>query len=73
MHWESLGFKSDPLSTDPINQATLGLYIGHNQEISKCQNVLNQKNILLIDIFNADCRSLSFVWSGSIRFRRKLW
>src|SRR5579872_1108580 len=48
MHWESLGFKNDPLSTDPIDQTTLCLYTGHQQELAKCQNVLDQKNVLLI-------------------------
>jgi hypothetical protein len=48
MQWESLGFKGDPLSTDPIHQSTLALYVGHQRKISKCQNVLSQKNILLV-------------------------
>jgi hypothetical protein len=48
MKWDSLGFTEDPFSTDPINHATLALYIGHEQKICKCQNVLSQKNIVLV-------------------------
>jgi DNA-binding transcriptional ArsR family regulator len=48
MQWESLGFKGDPLTTDPITQSTLELYTGHSGNMAKCQNVLSQKNILLV-------------------------
>lgn len=48
MNWESLGFKGDPLSTDPISETTLELYTGHHQNLTKCQNVLSQKNVLLV-------------------------
>jgi len=37
MEWESLGFKSNPLSTDPIKQETLDLYVGHEKEVAVCQ------------------------------------
>ena len=48
MQWESLGFNGNPLTTDPITQETLTLYTGHDKEMAKCQNVLSQKNALLI-------------------------
>lgn len=44
MQWQSLGFKSDPLSTDPIFMETLKLYTGHDQEIDLCLNVLSEGN-----------------------------
>ncbi len=44
MQWQSLGFKDDPLSTDPISTETLDLYTGHEQEIKLCMNVLGDGN-----------------------------
>lgn len=44
MQWQSLGFKSDPLFTDPILMETLKLYTGHNEEIRMCLNVLSEGN-----------------------------
>lgn len=44
MKWQSLGFKSDPLSTDPILMETLNLYTGHAKEVSLCLNVLSNGN-----------------------------
>lgn len=44
MHWQSIGFKGDPLSTDPILENTLPLYTGHENEIDICFNVLNEEN-----------------------------
>lgn len=44
MQWQSLGFKSDPLSTDPIFMETLKLYTGHEKEIQMCLNVLSEGN-----------------------------
>ncbi len=40
MQWQSLGFKADPLSTDPIFMETLKLYTGHDKEVKMCLNVL---------------------------------
>jgi len=44
MQWQSLGFKTDPLSTDPIFIETLNLYTGHAKEIAICLNVLGDGN-----------------------------
>lgn len=44
MQWQSLGFKTDPLSTEPIFMETLALYTGHDQEVKKCLNVLGDGN-----------------------------
>lgn len=44
MQWQSLGFKTDPLSTDPISMETLPLYTGHNKEMKMCLNVLGDGN-----------------------------
>lgn len=41
MQWPSLGFKADPLSTDPIVMDTLALYTGHAKEAALCLNVLS--------------------------------
>jgi len=48
MHWDSLGFSDNPFNTDPIRQNTMGLYVGRNQVVSVCQNVLAEKNVLLV-------------------------
>ena len=44
----SLGFNDNPFNTDPIRQTTLGLYVGRSKPIAVCQNVLAEKNVLLI-------------------------
>jgi len=44
MQWQSLGFKADPLSTDPISRETLSIYTGHDKEIKLCLNVLGDGN-----------------------------
>lgn len=38
MQWESLGFKGNPFSTEPIMIDTLDLYTGHVAEVSACQD-----------------------------------
>src|SRR5262245_19913867 len=48
MQWEALGFKENPFSTDPISQETLDLYTGHSGEIKFSQELLSQKDILLV-------------------------
>lgn len=48
MKWESLGFKDNPFNTDPIIQATISLYAGQKRAIEVCQNVLYERNVLLI-------------------------
>ncbi len=48
MQWESLGFKDNPFNTDPIIQSTLELYTGHEQDIKVCQNVLHERNVMLV-------------------------
>lgn len=48
MKWESLGFKDNPLSTDPITQDTLILYTGHADEMKTCANVLHERNVNLV-------------------------
>ena len=44
MQWQSLGFKVDPLSTDPISMETLPLYTGYDKEIKSCMHVLSGGN-----------------------------
>lgn len=44
MQWQSLGFKSDPLSTDPIFMETLELYTGHDAEVKMCLDILSEGN-----------------------------
>lgn len=44
MQWQSLGFKADPLSTDPISMETLSLYTGYDKEIKSCMHVLSDGN-----------------------------
>lgn len=48
MKWESLGFKENPFSTDPISQTTLPIYIGHKAEIKACDALLSEKNVLVV-------------------------
>ncbi len=48
MRWESLGFRENPFSTDPISQGTLSLYTGHAQEIKRFKHVLHEKNVLAV-------------------------
>ncbi len=48
MQWESLGFKDNPFNTDPIIQSTITLYTGHQQEVKVCQNVLHERNVLMV-------------------------
>lgn len=48
MQWESLGFSENLFSTDPISQNTLDLYTGHQSQIQICQNVIKEKNIVLV-------------------------
>ncbi|MBS0357752.1 MAG: hypothetical protein JSS53_00560 [Proteobacteria bacterium] len=48
MHWQTLGFKDDPLKTTPITSETLALYTGHSQEVKTCQNVLTSSNVRIV-------------------------
>jgi hypothetical protein len=48
MHWQTLGFKDDPLKTTPITDETLQLYTGHKNEIRVCQNVLTSSNVRMV-------------------------
>lgn len=48
MRWEPLGFKDNPLNTDPIAQTTLSLYTGHEDEAAICSNVLHERNVTLV-------------------------
>lgn len=48
MQWESLGFKDNPFSTDPIIQTTLSLYTGHQEAVVRCNHVLREKNVILV-------------------------
>jgi hypothetical protein len=48
MKWESLGFKENPFSTDPISQVTLPIYVGHKADIKTCDAVLGEKNVLVV-------------------------
>ena len=48
MQWEALGFRGNPFDTDPIRQMTLELYVGRDKSVSICQQVLAEKNVLLV-------------------------
>lgn len=48
MDWEVLGFNGDPLDTDPIKQRTLSLYVGHEDKVRICGNVLAGRNVNLV-------------------------
>ncbi len=48
MKWESLGFKDNPFNTDPIIQSTIALYTGQKKAINVSQNVLQERNVLMI-------------------------
>ena len=48
MDWEALGFTDDPLDTIPIKQKTLNLYVGSEEQIRICSNVLSGKNVRLV-------------------------
>lgn len=48
MQWESLGFKENPFSTEPITIDTLPLYTGHATEVEECKDVVSQKDILMV-------------------------
>ncbi|MCX7123652.1 MAG: hypothetical protein NTV32_08340 [Gammaproteobacteria bacterium] len=67
MQWESLGFSANPLSTDPIKQATLPLYVGQAEEITRCLNVLSNRNATLIIEGSRGVGTTSF--ANSVRFR----
>lgn len=48
MQWESLGFKENPFSTEPIMIDTLPLYTGHAAEVEACKDVVSQKDIFIV-------------------------
>ena len=48
MKWESLGFKDNPFNTDPITQSTIALYTGQKKAINVSQNVLQERNVLMV-------------------------
>ncbi|MCW5589576.1 MAG: hypothetical protein KIT27_07945 [Legionellales bacterium] len=48
MKWESLGFKENPFSTEPIHQKNLDLYVGHAEELALCSDALQEKNVLIV-------------------------
>lgn len=48
MEWEALGFKDNPFNTDPITQSTIDLYTGQERLIKVCQNVLLERNVLMV-------------------------
>ncbi|MGD9108166.1 MAG: hypothetical protein PVI75_03245 [Gammaproteobacteria bacterium] len=48
MQWESLGFKSNPLNTDPIQQSTLELYTGHKEDNDYCINAISERNVAIV-------------------------
>lgn len=48
MQWQSLGFKSDPLSTAPIFMETLKLYTGHDKAINTCLDILGEGNSRIV-------------------------
>jgi len=48
MKWETLGFKENPFNIDPIMQSTVALYTGHETTIRVCQNILLERNVLMV-------------------------
>ena len=48
MQWETLGFKNNPLNTDPINQSTLQLYTGHTEDNKYCINAISERNVTIV-------------------------
>ena len=48
MQWESLGFKYNPFNTDPIKQNTLSLYVGHEESVHSCKDLLSGRNVTLV-------------------------
>lgn len=48
MQWDSLGFKENPFSRDPITQETLTLYTGQPAKIASCKNILREKKVLIV-------------------------
>jgi hypothetical protein len=48
MKWDALGFKDNPFNTDPIVQSTIDLYTGQEHSIKVCQNILLERNVLMV-------------------------
>lgn len=48
MEWELLGYREYPFSVNPISMSTIELFVGHEKEVSICNNILKDKNIRLI-------------------------
>ena len=48
MHWDLLGFKSNPFDFEPISKDTLALYSGRREEIKKYSYILAEKNARLV-------------------------
>jgi len=48
MGWKSMGFKDNPLSISPILMDTLSLYVGHEEKLQLCRNVLENSNTRIV-------------------------
>jgi len=48
MKWEAVGFKDNPFNTDPIIQSTIELYTGQEHLVKVCQNILLERNIVMV-------------------------
>ena len=48
MEWQLLGYNTYPFSVDPISAETIGLFTGHQEEVSLAQSVLHDQNVRLI-------------------------
>lgn len=48
MEWQLLGYKEFPFSINPISIDTIGLFTGHEKEITICRNILKDRNIRLV-------------------------
>lgn len=48
MSWYSLGFSDCPFKTDPIENGTLDLFVGHVEKISACIELLKDKSIKMV-------------------------
>ncbi|MCP3660170.1 MAG: MarR family transcriptional regulator [Bacteroidetes bacterium] len=48
MDWQTLGCNKNPFETDPINLETLKLFVGHKEQIKRCNNLFDESNINII-------------------------
>jgi hypothetical protein len=47
MSWDSLGFSDCPFKTEAISSDTLGLFVGHKDQVRTCTNLLKGREVIL--------------------------